>query len=323
MEVKIQTLTPLWTGDVNRQCSKIKETGIIGSLRWWYEALVRGLGGYACDPTSNEKNYKRCELKPDKFYKALMEGKSIQDALDEQICPACQLFGCSGWRKKLGIRVENIDKNEFIIGKGERAGLKSNEEFSIEIIENRVLRNEEKWLFKKLLWLIENFGAIGGRTVWKPAERWGTPYGIIKIVSYNGIENWDDFATAKMVKSWLTKNKGELNRINHKDWFNFKFYWMVKDHHLNREQINKIVKRKRGQPTEYDENASEFDRWLGGRIGVSKKIFSFYNRENKVSRVFGYVRDEEEMKKIEHKLREILGKNITFMKGSQILEGLE
>ena len=54
-EIKIRTLTPLWTGDVDRECKSIKETGIIGSLRWWYEALVRGLGGYACDPTSDRK----------------------------------------------------------------------------------------------------------------------------------------------------------------------------------------------------------------------------------------------------------------------------
>ncbi|RLG37609.1 type III-B CRISPR module RAMP protein Cmr1, partial [Methanosarcinales archaeon] len=50
MEVRVKT--PIWTGDVDGKCSKIKETGIICSLRWWYEALVGGFGGYACDPTS-------------------------------------------------------------------------------------------------------------------------------------------------------------------------------------------------------------------------------------------------------------------------------
>jgi len=58
MQIKIKTLTPLWTGDANGNCETLKETGIIGSLRWWYEALVRGLGRYACDPTSDKK----CEL---------------------------------------------------------------------------------------------------------------------------------------------------------------------------------------------------------------------------------------------------------------------
>jgi CRISPR-associated protein Cmr1 len=46
--VKIKPLTPLWTGDAERKPGTLRETGIIGSLRWWYEALIRGLGGTAC-----------------------------------------------------------------------------------------------------------------------------------------------------------------------------------------------------------------------------------------------------------------------------------
>ncbi len=44
MEVRIQTLTPLWTGGVQAgKVDRIHETGIVGSMRWWYEAIVRGL----------------------------------------------------------------------------------------------------------------------------------------------------------------------------------------------------------------------------------------------------------------------------------------
>lgn len=56
--VKIKPLTPLWTGDAERKSGTLRETGIIGSLRWWYEALIRGLGGTACDPTVKESNTK-------------------------------------------------------------------------------------------------------------------------------------------------------------------------------------------------------------------------------------------------------------------------
>ncbi|MDI6716587.1 MAG: type III-B CRISPR module RAMP protein Cmr1 [Actinomycetota bacterium] len=67
IEIKIKTLTPLWTGSVDGKCDRLHETGIIGSMRWWYEAIVRGLGGYACDPSEhNEANEKRCEVS--KFY---------------------------------------------------------------------------------------------------------------------------------------------------------------------------------------------------------------------------------------------------------------
>jgi CRISPR-associated protein Cmr1 len=43
----------LWTGGpVSGKMERVHETGIIGSLRWWYEAIVRSLGGSVCDPTS-------------------------------------------------------------------------------------------------------------------------------------------------------------------------------------------------------------------------------------------------------------------------------
>ena len=89
--IKIRTLTPLWTGDIEGKCTKIKETGIIGSLRWWYEALVRGLGGYACDPTSEE----RC---PDK---------------NGNRCDVCELFGCTGWQRRFNLRVADIPRNNI------------------------------------------------------------------------------------------------------------------------------------------------------------------------------------------------------------------
>ena len=93
--VKIKALTPLWTGDTERKCNEIRETGIIGSLRWWYEALIRGLGGNACDPTSSDEN-KKCRL-DDKQFKR------------EQICPACQLFGCTGWSRKFFLHTEALN----------------------------------------------------------------------------------------------------------------------------------------------------------------------------------------------------------------------
>ena len=50
MEVKphtitLKTLTPLWSGGASRKCDNgLLETSILGSLRWWLEALVRGYG---------------------------------------------------------------------------------------------------------------------------------------------------------------------------------------------------------------------------------------------------------------------------------------
>jgi CRISPR type III-B/RAMP module RAMP protein Cmr1 len=42
MKIRLKTLTPLWTGGVEAgKVDRVHETGIIGSLRWWYEAIVR------------------------------------------------------------------------------------------------------------------------------------------------------------------------------------------------------------------------------------------------------------------------------------------
>lgn len=55
IEIKLSTLTPIWTGGVETgRMDRIHETCIMGSLRWWYEAIVRGFGGDVCNPTSDQ-----------------------------------------------------------------------------------------------------------------------------------------------------------------------------------------------------------------------------------------------------------------------------
>lgn len=105
--VKIKALTPIWTGDAQGKNSRLRETGIIGSLRWWYEAVVRGLGGYACDPTGDN----RCEL----------SGKEkTQEERLSQLCPACYLFGCGGWKRRFRLEVQNTANIPFKMATSEK-----------------------------------------------------------------------------------------------------------------------------------------------------------------------------------------------------------
>ena len=92
MKITLQTLTPLWTGGVDGTTDRLHETAIIGSLRWWYEALVRGLGGYACDPTGEG----RCEYNP----------KDPRPP-EKQLCPACYLFGATGWGRRFRLQISD------------------------------------------------------------------------------------------------------------------------------------------------------------------------------------------------------------------------
>ena len=95
IEVKLRTLTPIWTGNVDRDSPSLKETGLLGSLRFWYEAWVRALGGSACDPTAKDK----CEYKVKK----------------SSICNACQLFGCTGWARKFRIEWDGLESTPVFL----------------------------------------------------------------------------------------------------------------------------------------------------------------------------------------------------------------
>lgn len=100
LNIIIRTLTPLWTGGVDATSDRLHATGIIGSLRWWYEAIIRGLGGDACDPSEHD-----CNFDAEKYQKAdsLPKGERLHAA---GLCDACQLFGATGWRRRFQLRVE-------------------------------------------------------------------------------------------------------------------------------------------------------------------------------------------------------------------------
>lgn len=87
ISINIRPLTPIWTGDANGKGGSVRETGVLGSLRWWYEALLRGLGHHACDPSKGicvfDKNKRR-----------------------SSICLACQVFGCTGFSRRFRLSLE-------------------------------------------------------------------------------------------------------------------------------------------------------------------------------------------------------------------------
>jgi CRISPR type III-B/RAMP module RAMP protein Cmr1 len=136
---KLEALTDLWTGDVNGKPDRLITTGLLGSIRWWFEVLVRGLGGSACDPTDT-----KCE------------GRNH--------CVVCELFGCTGWARKF--RFEVLVENGGI----KTDQIKQNQAFSLRFTPLRPILVEEWALLDATLRLIAEYGAIGGKTVLKPTD---------------------------------------------------------------------------------------------------------------------------------------------------------
>ncbi|EKQ67314.1 CRISPR-associated protein, Cmr1 family [Leptolyngbyaceae cyanobacterium JSC-12] len=91
IDITIKTLTPLWTGGIDGKCDRIHETGILGSLRWWMEVLVRGMGGNACDPTEQ-----KCSAK-------------------NGLCPVCQLFGAEGQKRRFRLEIQETNISDAAI----------------------------------------------------------------------------------------------------------------------------------------------------------------------------------------------------------------
>jgi CRISPR type III-B/RAMP module RAMP protein Cmr1 len=142
----LKALTDIWTGDVAGKGGRLIPTGLLGSIRWWFEILVRGLGGKACDPTVKEV------CCPDKA------GRH---------CVVCELFGCTGWARKF--RFEVLDED----GQPKQDQIRKDETFILRFTELRPIREEEWCLLDLTLRLIAEYGAIGGKTVLKPSDEPG------------------------------------------------------------------------------------------------------------------------------------------------------
>jgi CRISPR-associated protein Cmr1 len=320
----LKARTPIWTGDAGRNGERTVTTGLLGSLRWWFEVLVRGLGGSACDPAESDG---RCPDKNDKH------------------CVVCELFGCTGRARKF--RFDVLDE----AGKVKRDQIKKDETFRFRFSPLRPIRDEEWALLDLTLRLIADYGAIGGKTVLKPSNetnRSDQPhhqdYGLIAIE-----QRPDDRPVKKealqrcLVSGWRSVNHGDSG------WASVENFWCVGARFLTRENstsstFNSILGRNqrktcsdcgnvhnpptrcpqtRRHPRRYsDQNPSpQPEKWLAGGRAESTKIFSFKDPP----RTFGFVKpDLLTLDDMQERMRGVWPdlKNEEFLIGPTILERL-
>lgn len=89
LTIDLKCRTPLWLGDIDRDSASIKESGFIGSLRFWFEGTLRSYGVPVCNPTGKSED--RCPGKNGKY------------------CHACQLFGATGLARAFRLEVSGLE----------------------------------------------------------------------------------------------------------------------------------------------------------------------------------------------------------------------
>lgn len=287
----IEALTDIWTGDIDRKGARLVSSGLLGSVRWWLEVLVRGLGGYACDPTTHS-----CK--------------------DDTHCVVCELFGCTGWARKFRFDVLHESRLRAV-------GIKKGNTFSLRFTPMRAVWEDEWRLIATALRLIAKYGALGGKTVLKPSEqnddsRRHGDYGLIRIKDH-GWSNED--VDESLLKLWVNDRRWGRGDTKDFDWASIANLWFVEGRYLSRQDnhesaFNRIIGRPEPKCA-----PSQGGSWLAGTRGTSKKVFSFKDPP----RTFGFVQDASEVNQIYESLHQVWGPGFSrseFLSGDEILKKL-
>jgi CRISPR-associated protein Cmr1 len=292
---ELQALTDVWTGDAStaqsKQANRLIPTGLLGSTRWWFEVLVRGLGGAPCDPSANQKS-----------------------CLNDQHCVVCELFGCTGWARKFRFDVRNAQ--DAVI----TSRLAKDATFRLRFTPLRAVRAEEWALLELTLRLISEFGALSGKTVLKPSTQNNkaqhADFGLVRWTGAPSTTHTRE-QLAQYVSAWTKKPT-----VNGAAWASCSHMWFVDGKHLTRtsdtaSSFNKVI----GRP-EAKSSSAQGDSWRAGSRGVSKKAFSFKSP----ARTFGFVQQTSELDGLRDTLRSVwnlpASSNEWFLSGDTLLSRL-
>jgi len=283
---RLKALTDLWTGDRSGDGSRLITTGLLGSIRWWFEVLVRGLGGSACDPSNAQA---RC---PDR------QGRR---------CVVCELFGCTSWARKF--RFDVFDAQ----GYAQQQQIKKDDVFQLAFTPLRPVQHEEWALLDATIRLIADYAAIGGKTVYKPSDQSNRQnaahhrdYGIVSIEQAADVEP----VGLELLQAYVSDRR--WRQVEHGDfaWVSLGNFWCIKDKYLTRAgprdcSFNRVLGRKEDKSIKPQKANKEqkgrrvvrwsdllvngnddASRWLAGERGESKKVFSF----KEPARTFGFIK---------------------------------
>ena len=209
-KITFQTITPVFTGNIEQQMTEIKPASIMGSLKFWFEVLCHFSGKFK-NKENKEKKYGN-ELKYKEYIDFLRKNPNASEkGIWEEIklSPTAYYFGCTGWKSKIGI--ESIEYNFVTKEKNNTRIIKGKNwhfpkqyyegEFSIDFI----FKNEDikKNILYPLLNFIQEYGFLGGKN--------NIGFGRVKIIKTE--TNQEIFKDSKVFKIKLKNKSDELEEV--------------------------------------------------------------------------------------------------------------
>lgn len=210
--VKLNALTPIWTGDAWLNNNNIRPSALIGSLRFWFETICFFSG------IVDESDYQDGILKGKEkfnheiFQKTLLYNGLSFNTLNEffnnmKIPIPSRIFGMTNFKSTISIKKIEFDKKNFLNNpKGKIINDKNwywknpsyQGEFNVTFeVQNDIVEP----IFYPLLNFMDQYGFWGGG--------WNIGYGRLKIDGINGSnDKWrkDTFEFSKFNKSYSDKN---------------------------------------------------------------------------------------------------------------------
>ncbi|BCP67178.1 hypothetical protein TthHB5018_b21120 (plasmid) [Thermus thermophilus] len=235
--------------------------------------------------------------------------------------------------------------------------IQADQTFILRFIPLRPIAPEEWCLLDATLRLIADYGAIGGKTVFKPSDEptnrqnafHHRDFGLVQYVQ--GPDGWRCDKKLEDIRAYVTNSHWRKVPHSYQDnqrkthdfsWASLQNFWCVKGRYLARQDANTssfnfVIDR----PEPKKNQSSQGDSWLAGirprgheDKPESKKVFSFKEPKN-ARRTFGFVKNEQNFSQILNKLKtlkdggngrqpdgvwESFNPESEFLKGEQILK---
>ncbi|WP_457628068.1 type III-B CRISPR module RAMP protein Cmr1 [Persephonella sp.] len=286
IKVKLNTITPLWTGDAWQDNRKIRPSSLMGSLRFWFEVICyfseicnkKDLNNGRFEKEVDRKNFRNCLVDKGNSFEA-----KIKCLLEQGIPWPSIVFGTTNWKSLIRIKEIKylddycfgnklnlqdricINKSNYEIKENGDCPRRSNEDWSVFYFFNPYFYGKFKVkfeveeeivesIFYPLLNFMDKYGFWGGK--------WNLGYGRLEVL--NNDDNWkkEEFIFLKLINSELEEERKnfsdfiqDINNFNLLTNINDKKIKVLQENMSNntnlKELIKELIKRKSQERTNF------------------------------------------------------------------------